>query len=83
MKATHTQAVTETVVISPEKVTLELTLLEAKTLGAFLGFVSPSKVRENVEKHDQNYFDVSADECVVSIANDIYFALGRICGNDS
>jgi hypothetical protein len=84
MKATHIPAVVKVVetVLEEEKIILELTPLEAKTLGAIFGGISNEDVLKLIERHAKFRFDVSADDYANEVQHKVYNALKNIVGKD-
>jgi hypothetical protein len=77
MKATRKEAVVE--VVEPTKIVLELTELEANTLGAILGNINRDMVKEFVKIHDKLIVRVGVEEVHSRFQFDLYDALCRAC----
>lgn len=77
MKATRKEAVVE--VVEPTKIVLELTELEANTLGAIMGNISRDMVKEFVKKHAKLNFRVGVGEVHSRFQFDLYDALHQAC----
>lgn len=82
MKATFKPAVVKTItkVIEEEKIILELSPLQAKTLGAIIGGLTTSDIINFVKKNDGGSFrfDVSEDNFAENIHFQIYKVLKNI-----
>ena len=78
MKATFKPAVVKT--ITKEKIILELSSLQAKTLGAIIGGLTTSDIINFVKKNDGGSFrfDVSEDNYAENIHFQIYNVLKKI-----
>lgn len=62
MKAEKRKAVVETIILEPEKVILELSVDEAKCLGAIVGNLRMDQVNDFVRKHGKNIFNIGVED---------------------
>ena len=79
MKATFNKAIVRTVeeIVEPEKITLELSVLEAKVLGAMFGGLDVYSIEAMIQKHQKIHFNVCVEEVPKNFNHEIYNTLIR------
>lgn len=81
MKATYTSPI-EKLVVEPAKVTLELSVVEAKVLGAIFGQLSRPEMEKMVSNHKgYDNFTVSVDEIPEMFNFKMYSGIANAVGD--
>jgi|688.fasta_scaffold375347_5 hypothetical protein len=81
MKITTKPAVTVVTVVEEEKIILELSPLEAHTLGAIMGGIGKEMFENFLRNHRQCRFNASLENHAPELQHDIYNKLNVLIGN--